>query len=98
MEAENRPDKIYIIWESILGIVLGIIFIIIDWNNDDVGGETIADGIIILFGGLSLVFFFSVFAIGIIGAIKLKRTNNIARAIIYSIFFGVLSNPHCCCC
>lgn len=91
MESNYKPDTKYIVLESLLGIILGAVFIRIAWNNDDLWGKTIADGIIRFFGGLSLIFFFSVFSIGTIGAIRLKRSDKIIRAIIYAIGFWLLS-------
>ena len=89
--ASKNPITKYIVLESIISIVLGAIFMIIIWNRDDFWGKTIEDGVVRFFGGLSLIFFFSVFAIGIIGAIKLKRTDKILKAIFYSVCFWALS-------
>jgi len=91
MESKHKSDTKYIVLELFFGLVFGVVFIITTLNNNDFWGKTIADGIIKFFGGLSLIFFFTVFFIGIIGAIKLKRTDKILRAIIYSFCFWVLS-------
>ena len=91
MESKNNSVTKYIIGESLLGITLGTVFTIIALDNDAIWGKTIADGIIRFFGGLSLIFFFSVFLIGIIGAIKRKRTDKIPRAVVYSVGFWILS-------
>jgi fatty acid desaturase len=94
MESTNKStETLFIILELILGIILSFIFLKFAWNNDSdaMWGKTIADGIIRIYGILSLIFFFSVFLIGIIGAIKLKRSNKIGKAISYSIFFWLLS-------
>ena len=94
MESTNKSaGTLFIILELLLGIILSFIFIKFAWNNDndDLWGKTIADGIIRIYGVLSLIFFFSVFLVGIIGAIKLKRSNKIGKAISYSILFWLLS-------
>jgi Na+/H+-dicarboxylate symporter len=94
MESTNKSTGVlFIILELILGIILGFIFLKFTWNNDSdvLWGKTIADGLIRIYGMLSLIFFFAVFLVGIIGAIKLKRSNKIGRAIVYSILFWLLS-------
>ena len=94
MESTNKSaGTVFIILELLLGIILSFIFIkfALSNDNDDLWGKTIADGIIRIYGGLSLIFFFSVFLVGIIGAIKLKRSNKIGKAISYSILFWLLS-------
>lgn len=93
MESTNRSARtLFIILELLLGIILSIIFLKFgDLINDDFWGKTIGDGIIRIYGLFSLIFFFSVFLVGIIGAIKLKRSNKIGKAIAYSIFFWFLS-------
>jgi hypothetical protein len=90
MESKKSITK-YIVLESIISIALGAVFMIIIWNKDEFFGKTIEDGIVRFFGGLSLIFFFSVFSVGTIGAIKLKRTDKIMKAVFYSICFWVLS-------
>jgi hypothetical protein len=90
MESKKSITK-YIVLESIISIALGAVFMIIIWNKDDFWGKTIEDGIIRFFGGVSLIFFFSVFSVGIIGAIKLKRTDKILKAVFYSVCFWALS-------
>lgn len=94
MESTNKSTgTLFIILELLLGIILSFIFLKFAWNNDSdaLWGKTIADGIIRIYGILSLIFFFSVFLIGIIGAIKLKRSNKVGKAILYSILFWLLS-------
>jgi hypothetical protein len=94
MESTNKyAGALFIILELFLGVILSVIFLRFVWNNDndDLWGKTIADGIIRIYGALSLIFFFSVFLVGIIGAIKLKRSNKIGKAISYSILFWFLS-------
>lgn len=94
MESTNKSaGPLFIILELLLGIILSFIFIkfALSNDNDDLWGKTIADGIIRIYGVLSLIFFFSVFLVGIIGAIKLKRSNKIGKAISYSILFWLLS-------
>jgi fatty acid desaturase len=94
MESTNKSAGIlFVILELLFGVILSFIFIKFALNNDndDLWGETIADGIIRIYGVLSLIFFFSVFLVGIIGAIKLKRSNKIGKAISYSILFWLLS-------
>src|SRR6267154_2035861 len=93
MRSSNKSTgTLFIILELLLGIILSIIFMKFgDIINDDFWGKTIADVIIRIYGVLSLIFFFSVFLVGIIGAIKLKRTNKIGKAIFNSILFWFLS-------
>jgi hypothetical protein len=92
MESENKSTR-FIILEFVLGIILSIIFLRFAMNNDSdaIWGKTIGDGIIRIFGILSLIFFFSVFLVGIIGAITLKRSNKIGKAIAYSFLFWFVS-------
>jgi hypothetical protein len=89
----NNKISPFIILELILGIVLNTIFLKFAAHNDSdsLWGKTIADGIVRIYGILSLLFFFSVFLIGIIGAYTLKRANKIGKAIGYSIIFWFLS-------
>lgn len=93
MESTNTSARtLVVILELLLGIILSFIFLKFgDLVNDDLWGKTIADGIIRIYSLFSLIFFFSVFLVGIIGAIKLKRSNKIGKAISYSIFFWFLS-------
>lgn len=92
MESTNKNEgTLFIVLELLLGIILGFIFIRFVLDNDHLLGKTIADGIIRIYVVLSLIFFFFVFLVGIIGAIKLKRSNKIGKAISYSILFWLLS-------
>ena len=88
---EDKPTLI-ITCEVIVGIILSIFFIkYIDSNNNDFWGRSYFSGFIRLFGYSSLVFFFSVFSVGIIGAVILGQKERIANAITYSIAFWFLS-------
>ena len=89
--AKKSTEAWLIISEILLGIILSLVFIKLIWNIDDFFGKDYLTGIIRFYGGLSLIFFFSVFSIGIIGAIKLKQSNKIIKAIFYSIFFWLFS-------
>lgn len=94
MESSKRYSlTLFIILELLLGILLSFLFLkfILNNDNDDWLGKTIGDGIIRIYGNLSLIFFFSVFLVGIIGAAKLKRSNKVGKAITYSILFWLLS-------
>ena len=94
MESTNKsPRTLFIILELLLGLILSFVFLILILkdDNDDFLGKTIADGIVRIYGVISLIFFFSVFLVGIIGAIKLKRSTKIGKAISYSILFWLVS-------
>src|SRR6266496_2775155 len=81
----------FIVLEVLLGIVLSFVFIILIWNNDNFWGSAYFSGIIRLYGISSLIFFFAVFLVGIIGANKLNQSNRIGKAIFYSILYWLLS-------
>lgn len=94
MISKNKPSAtLFIVLELLLGVLLSFFLIKFALNNDDddLWGKTIGDGIIRIYGALSLIFFFSVFLVGIIGAIRLKRVNKIGKAIALSILFWFLS-------
>jgi len=92
MDSTNKSvETRFIVLEVLLGIILSVVFIILIWNNDNFWGRDYFSGIIRLYGISSLIFFFAVFLIGIIGAIRLKQSNRIAKAIFYSILYWPLS-------
>ena len=81
-----------LIYEVCLAIVLGMIYVKLFLDQEGIGSNDYLVGFIFKFyGGLSLIIFLSVFSVGIAGAIKLNRSNNILRAVFYSIGFWILS-------
>ena len=90
----NKSTRIvFVLLEIFIGIVLSFVFLrfTLNDNNDKLWGKTFADGIIRIYGVLSLIFFFSVFLVGIIGAYKLNQSNKIGRGILYSFLFWLVS-------
>jgi hypothetical protein len=94
MGSANKPSwGLFIVLELLLGIILSIVFLklILSNDSDSFWGKTIADSIIRIYGIVSLIFFFSVFLVGIVGAYRLEQSNKIGKAIAYSILFWLLS-------
>ena len=88
---KNRTWILLIVLELILGVIVGLAFNKIILNCDNFFGKSYFSGIFRYYGLNSLIFFITVFLIGIIGAIKQKRNKNIKKAIIYAIFFWTIS-------
>jgi len=83
----------YMALELIFGVLLCLLFISLMTNskNDAFWGKSMAEGIIKGYAAISLIFFFSVISIGIIGARKLNLSHKISKSILYSLGFWVLS-------
>ena len=77
--------------EFAFGIALSFIFLKVVLTNDDFFGDSYGSGIFRFYGALSVVFFIAVFSVGIFGAIKLRQSNKIPRAVSYSVLFWLLS-------
>jgi hypothetical protein len=77
--------------ELVFGIILSIVFYNFFLSEGNFQEIDYLEGIIIFYGILNLLFFLAVFSIGIIGAIRLKQTSKIPRAIFYSIIFWIIS-------
>lgn len=77
--------------EFAFGIALSLIFFNLVSANDSFFGNSYGTGIFRFYGAISIVFFLAVFSVGIYGAIKLRQSNKIANAILYSILFWLLS-------
>jgi hypothetical protein len=92
MDSADKPDMTkYIILEVLLGLVLGIVFLIIIWDNNSFWGRDYLTGLFKLCGILSLIFFIAVFTVGLIGAFKFKLSNKISKAIFYSVIYWLSS-------
>lgn len=82
-------------WLVVLQLLLGMALSIVFFKATLFGDHFLEDDYLIwfikFFGVLSLLFFFAVFLVGIIGAIKLKRSNRIPRAVLYSLIFWAIS-------
>jgi hypothetical protein len=92
MENTNEPDRNnYIALEIIAGVVLSVVFIIMIWNSNAFWGKDDLSGLIKFYGISSVIFFLSVFLIGIIGAIKKQQSNKITKAILYSLLYWLSS-------
>ena len=83
--------SIIIATQLILGIILSLIFINSTLGKDDFLGYSFVNGIMRFYGGLSLVFFIAVLSVGIPGAIILRQTDKILKAILFSILFWFIS-------
>lgn len=77
--------------ELLFGVLLSIFFLKVTLFGDYSLGKNFLSGFINFYGVLSLVFFFAVFSIGIIGAIRFEQSDKIPRAILYSLIFWVIS-------
>ena len=92
MSAEKQSLENLIEAEVFFSLILSIAFIIITFNLDKVfWGTDYLTGFIRFYGGMSIIFFASVFVFGIPGAIKSKPSGNVTMAIICSIVFWLLS-------
>ena len=92
MDSGDKPDMTnYIVLEVLLGLILSIGFLIIIWDNNSFWGNDYFSGLFKLCGILSLIFFFAVFSIGLIGAFKFKLSNKISKAVFYSIIYWLSS-------
>lgn len=92
MDSSSKSAEVWLmVSELFLGVILSVGFIILIDGNNNLIGQDYVTGFIRFYAGLSIIFFFAVFSIGIIGAIKLKRSNKIVRAIFYSIIFWTFS-------
>jgi len=92
MDSGDKPDMTnYIVLEVLLGLILSIGFLIIIWDNNSFWGNDYFSGLFKLCGVLSLIFFFAVFTVGLIGACKFKLSNKISKAIFYSIIYWLSS-------
>jgi hypothetical protein len=94
MKVANRPDTAaFVIAELLLAAVLSFIFLrwAMNSNSSNIWGKTIGDSVIRMYALISMIFFFSVFTIRIFGAIRLKKANQIGRAIGFSFLFWILS-------
>lgn len=92
MDSTDSPDMTwYIVLEVLLGITLSIIFLIINRKSDNFWSLDYISGFIKIFAVSSLLFFLAVFSVGIIGAIKLKQSHKISKAIFYSILYWLSS-------
>lgn len=75
------------------GVILSIVYLkVILSVNDDFWGRDYFTGIFRFYIGLSLIFFFAVLIIGIIGAIRSKQSQKIVGGIFYSIIFWILAS------
>lgn len=92
MKASNETIESWLILlELLFGVILSIFFFKLTlYGNFSLGDDYLIE-FIMFFALLSLLFFFAVFLIGIAGAIKLKQSNKIAKAIFYSLIFWVPS-------
>jgi hypothetical protein len=88
---KKSPMIALIAGEFAFGIALSIIFFKLVSGNDAFLGNSFSTGVFRFYGALSIVFFVSVFSVGIFGAIKRRHSNKIANAILYSILFWLLS-------
>jgi hypothetical protein len=83
--------SIIIIMQLILGIILSSIFLSVIWSKDDFWGDSYGSGILRFYGVLSLIFFVAVISVGIVGAIILRQTDKIFKAILFSVLFWFLA-------
>ncbi|HEU4860859.1 MAG TPA: hypothetical protein VFT15_13525, partial [Chitinophagaceae bacterium] len=90
---DKSPESKYIIMELMAGVILSIVYLkVILSVNDDFWGRDYFTGIFRFYIGLSLIFFFAVLIIGIIGAIRSKQSQKIVGGIFYSIIFWILAS------
>jgi len=87
----KSPILPLILGELAWGVALSLIFFRIVSVRDEFWGDSYGSGIFRFYGVLSLIFFFAVFSVGIVGAIKFCRVFNFGNAIAYSILFWILS-------
>jgi hypothetical protein len=86
MSARKQSPEYFIEAEVFLSLILSIAFIIITLNLDKgFWGSDYFTGFLRFYGGMSIIFFASVFVIGIPGAIKSNPSGNVTMAIICSI-------------
>jgi hypothetical protein len=92
MSGEKQSLENTIEAEVFFSLILSIVSIIITFNLDKgFWGSDYLTGFLRFYGGISLIFFASVFMFGIPGAMKLKPSGNITMAIVCSIAFWLLS-------
>lgn len=92
MDASRKSVHSWLmVLELVFGIILSIVFYNFFLSEGNFQEIDYLEGIIIFYGILNLLFFLAVFSIGIIGAIRLKQTSKIPRAIFYSIIFWIIS-------
>jgi len=91
LNKENIWWVLIIVSELILGITIGLIFIKTTLYCSGLLGTTYFSGIFRFYGSLSLVFFITVFIIGIYCARKMGKSRLIKRAILFSIGMWILS-------
>jgi len=90
-KTENRLiHPVLIIFELIVGVILGSILFNIDQSGTS-SSQSYFSGIVKLYGGLSLTFFFSVYLVGIIGQNILGQVVRFKKAISLSILFWLVS-------
>ena len=77
--------------EFVLGVAFSVIFLYVIFLNDSFWGDSYATGFLMLFGGLSLVFFIAVLVVGIYGAIIKQQQRRIPEAIAYAFLYWFLS-------
>jgi hypothetical protein len=92
MSSTIRRSENLIALEILVGIGLSVPFIIVTLNlGNEFWGDDYFTGLLRFYGGLSILFFASVFIVGIIGAIISKLSERIAAAVLYAIGFWLLS-------
>jgi hypothetical protein len=92
MRVPNQTIESWLmVLELVFGIVLSIIFLEFIFNNINFSGQGYLTSLIRFYGSLSLIFFFAVFSIGILGAVRFKRSRKILTAVLYSLFFWIIS-------
>ena len=73
------------------GVALSFVFFGISLINHKWFGNSYASFIIRFYSILSIVFFIAVFSVGIFGALRFGKSYKIARAILFSFLFWILS-------
>ena len=81
--------------EIVIGVILGLLYHYFVLYTDTFKGlvfdGSYLGGFLRFYGLLSLVFFIATVPVGIVGAIKLQLSDKIARAILYSVLYWLLS-------